>query len=65
MSPSDALDHIHALVDGSVNIRSERLQAVLLRSIEELCRKGLRDATAEAIDGAANVVPLYPDVPRN
>jgi hypothetical protein len=64
MSPSIALRHIRALTEGSQIIASERLQVTLLRSIEELCRKSLNDATSRAIEGAPNVVTLYPDMPR-
>jgi hypothetical protein len=64
MSPSIALRHVRALTEGSQFIASGRLQVTLLRSIEELCRKGLSDATSRATEGAPNVVALYPDMPR-
>lgn len=65
MSPSTALLHIQALTQRSDVITSERLQVTLLRSVEELCRKGLNEATSRAIEGAPNVVPLYPDMQRS
>jgi hypothetical protein len=58
MHPSIALRNIRALTDGAQAITSERLQLALLRSIEELCRKGLRGATSRAIEGEPNVVAL-------
>jgi hypothetical protein len=61
MSPSVALKHIRALTEGSEDISSERLQVVLLKGIEELCRKGLQDATARAVEDAPNVVLLWPE----
>lgn len=54
MSPSEALKHIHTLIEGAAGIANERQKRLLLECIAELARKGL-ERPANAHDGAPHV----------
>ena len=64
VSPAIALRNIRTLVEGSQAISSERSQLILLRSVEEVARKGWSGATKRAIEDAANVVTFARDAQR-